>query len=113
MLTKRKKSPFFPTEIEARREIDGIGLVNKQHYQKQLIEIDLLDDPQWQANIDAKQGCFQLDRYRHFAFQRGNILFNPISRDNEWIPNATYNLWANCPSQSPKQEHHVIHTLGH
>ena len=32
--------------------------------------------------------------------------------DQEWIPNATDNPWANCQSQNPAHEYHVIHTLG-
>ena len=53
---------FYPTEIEARRETAGVGLISKHHYHPQLIQIDVLNDPRWQANIEAKQGRFQLDR---------------------------------------------------
>ena len=33
-------------------------------------------------------------------------------RDNEWIPNATDNPWANCQGQNPEHEYHVIYKLG-
>ena len=38
------KRPFFPTEIEARRELARVGLISKQHYHPQLIQFDVLDD---------------------------------------------------------------------
>ena len=60
--------------------------------------------------IEAKQGRFQPDRYRPFALQHGSLVYNP--KDQEWIPNATDNHWANCPGRNPEHEHHVIHTLG-
>ena len=81
--------PFFPTEIEVRREIARIGLISKHHYHPQIIQFDVLDDPRLQAIFEAKQGHFQLDRYRPCAFQHGNMVYNP--RDHEWIPNATDN----------------------
>ena len=69
--------PFFPTKIEARRELARIGLISEQHYHPQIIQFDVLDDPRWQANDEAKQGRFELDRYRSFAFQHGNMVYNP------------------------------------
>ena len=53
---------FFPTEIEARREPSCVGLISKHHYHPQLIQVDLLNDPRWRANIDSKQGRYRLDR---------------------------------------------------
>ena len=78
--------------------------MSKHHYLPQILQFDVLDDPRWQANIEAKQGLFQLDRYRPFAFQHG--------RDHEWIPTATDNPWANSPGKNPEHDYHVIHTLG-
>ena len=78
--------PFFPTEIEARREIARVGLISKHHYDPQIIHFDVLDDPRWQANIEAKQGIFQLDRSRTFTFQHGSMLYN--ARNHEWIPST-------------------------
>ena len=68
--------PFFPTEIEARRELARarIVLISKHHYHPQTIQSDVLEDPRWQANIEAKKGCFQLDLYRSFAFQHGTCI---------------------------------------
>ena len=37
------------------------------------------------------------------------MVYNP--RDQEWIPNATDNPWANCPGQNPEHEYHIIQTL--
>ena len=71
------EGPFFPTKIEARRELARIGLISEQHYHPQIIQFDVLDDPRWQANVEAKQGRFELDRYRSFAFQHGNMVYNP------------------------------------
>ena len=102
--------PFFPTEIEARRELARVGLVSKDHYHPDMIQFDILDDPRWQANIEAKQGRFQLDGYRSFAFQHESMVYNP--RDHEWIPKATDNPWANCPGKNPEYKNQVIHTLG-
>ena len=51
---------FFPTKIEARSELARVGLISKQHYHSQMIQFDVLDDPRWQANIEAKQGRFYL-----------------------------------------------------
>ena len=45
-----------------------------------MIQFDVLNDPSWQANTEAKQGRFQLDRYRSFAFQHGNMVYNPRDR---------------------------------
>ena len=56
--------PFFPTKIEACREFACVGFISKHHYNPQIIQFDVSDDPRWQANIEAKQGRFQLDRYR-------------------------------------------------
>ena len=89
--------PFFPTEIEARRELAHVGLISKHHYRPQMIQFDVLDVPRWQANIEEKQGRFRLDRYRPFAFQHGSMVYNP--RDHNWILNATDNPWANCPGK--------------
>ena len=52
---------FFPTEIEARRELARTDLISKYQYHPQIIQFDVLDDPRWQANIEAKQGRFQLE----------------------------------------------------
>ena len=81
--------PFFPTEFQARRVLARDGRISEHHYRPQMIQFDVLDDPRWQANIEEKQGRFQLDRYRPFAFQHGSISYN--SRDQNWIPNATNN----------------------
>ena len=62
--------PFFPTEIEARRELSHVGLISKNHYHPQTIQFDVLEDPRWQANIEKKQGRFCLDRYRRFFPKR-------------------------------------------
>ena len=102
--------PFFPTEIEARRELACIGLIGKNHYRRQMIQFAVLDDPCWQANIEEKQGRFRLDRYRPFSFQHGSMVYNP--RDHNWIPNGTDNPWANCPGKDSEHEYHVIHTQG-
>ena len=101
---------FFPSEIEAHRELARVGLNSKHHYRPQMIHFDVLDDPHWQAKIEEKRGRFRLDRYRPFAFQHGIMVYNP--RDHNWIPNATDNPWANCPGKNPEHEYHVIHTLG-
>ena len=37
--------PFFPTEIEARRELVCVGRVSKQHYHAQMIQFDVVHDP--------------------------------------------------------------------
>ena len=102
--------PFFPTEIEACRELTRIGLISKHHYYLQIIHIDVLDNPRWQANMEEKQGSFQFDRYKPFAFQHGSMVYNP--NDRNCIPNANDNPWANCPVRTPEREYHVIHTLG-
>ena len=102
--------PFFPTEIETRRELARVGLINKHHYCPKMIRFDELDDPLWQANIEERQGRFQLDRSRPFAFQHGSMVYNP--RDHELFPNDTFSPWANCPGKNPEHEFHVIHTLG-
>ena len=86
------------TEVETRKGRARIGLVNKRRNALQLIQFNLLNDTRWQANIEAKQGRFQLDRYRHSAFQNRNLVCNP--RDHNLIPNATDNPWANCPGQN-------------
>ena len=90
---------FFHAEIEARRELARIDLKNKQHHRPNLIQFDLLNNQCWQANVEAKQGRFQLDRHCIFAVRHGNHVFNP--RDVDWIPNAT-DHWANCPEQRTK-----------
>ena len=61
--------PFFPTEIEARRELARPGLIKKHHYHPELIQFSLLNGPRWQSNKEAKQGRFHLDRYDSFGFQ--------------------------------------------
>ena len=38
------------------------------------------------------------------------MIFSP--RDDNWIPKATDNTWANCPGKEREHEYHVIHTLG-
>ena len=91
-------------------KVARVGLISEYHYRPQMIQFDVLDDPRWQANIEEKQGRFQLDRYRPFAFQHGSMVYNP--RDHNWIPNATDNPWANCLGKNPEHEYHVIHTLG-
>ena len=91
--------PFFHKEVEARRELAGIGLISKHHYHPQMIHFDILDDPRWQANIEENQGRFQLDCYRPFDFHNGSMVSNPC--DHNWIPNATDNPWANC-SENPR-----------
>ena len=50
--------PFFPTEIEARRELSHVGLISKNHYHPQTIQFDVLEDPRWQANIEKKTRPF-------------------------------------------------------
>ena len=83
------ETSFFPTENEARRELARVALISKHHYHPQILQLDVLDGPRWQANIEAKLGRFQLDRYRPFAFQHGSLVYNP--RDRGWIPNAADN----------------------
>ena len=102
--------PFFPTEIEARRELTRIGLKDKNNYRPQRIQFDILDDPHWQERIEEKQGRFQFNRSDPFAFQHGSLVYNP--NDHNWIPQVTDNPWANCPGKSPQYEYHVIHTIG-
>ena len=71
--------PFFPTQIEARRELARVVLINKNHYPPQMIQFDVLDDPRWQANIEEKQGSFRLDRYRPTSFQAWFIMHGIIT----------------------------------
>ena len=99
---------FLPSEIETRGELTRIGIKNNYYY-PHLIYFDLLSNTRWQDNIEAKQGRFQLNRFRFFAFQ-----LQPSSnmRNHDWFPYATDNSWAKCPDQTPTYEHHVIHTLG-
>ena len=104
------KRPFFPAEIETRRELALVGLISEHHYHPQIIYFDVLGDPCWQADIEARQARFQLDRYRPVAFQHGSMVYNP--RDHEWIPKATNNPWASCPGKNSEHEYHVINTLG-
>ena len=59
---KKMERPFLPTEIEARRELSRVDFISKHNYHPQLIQFRSLDDPRWQANIEAKQDRFQLDR---------------------------------------------------
>ena len=101
---------FLPTEIEARREFSGVGLINKNHYRPQMIQFHVLDDPRWQANIEEKQGRFRLDRYKLFSLQHWSMVYNP--RYHNWIPNATDNPLVNCPGNDSEHEYLVIHTLG-
>ena len=101
---------FFPTKIEARRELARVGLISKDLYRPQMIQFDILDDPSWQANIEEKRGLFQLDRYKPFAFRHGSMIYNP--RDHNWLPNATDNPSVNCLGKNPEYEYHVIHTIG-
>ena len=102
--------PSLPTEIEARGELARIGFRSKHHYQPQINQFDVLDDPRWQTIIEAEQGHFQLNRYRLFAFQHGNMVYNP--GDHEWIPNARDKPWSNCPGQIPEHEYQFIYALG-
>ena len=60
-----------------------------------MIQFDVLDDPQWQANIEEKEGRFRLDRYTPFSFQNGSMVYNP--RDQTWIHNATENSGLTVP----------------
>ena len=46
--------PFFPAENEARREPARIALISKHHYHPQTLQFVVLDNPRWQANIEAK-----------------------------------------------------------
>ena len=75
------------------------------------MQFHVLKDQRWKANIEAKQGRFQLDRYRtkHDIDQHGNMVYN--AREHERIPNATDNPWTNYPVKNPEHEYHVIHTL--
>ena len=66
--------PFYPIEIEARWELARVGLISKHNYHPQIIQFDVLDDPRWQAKIEAKQGRLELDLYRPFAFQHGSLM---------------------------------------
>ena len=50
--------PFFPTEIEARRELARVGLISKKQYRPQMIQFEVLDDPRCQANIEEKKAVF-------------------------------------------------------
>ena len=50
--------PFCPTEIEARRGLARIGLISKYQYHPQIIQFDVLDNPRWQAKIQAKKAVF-------------------------------------------------------
>ena len=68
------KRPFFPTEIEARSQLARVGLISKHHYHPQILQFDVLDGPLWQTNTEAKQGRFQLDRYRPFIFQNASMV---------------------------------------
>ena len=52
------EKPFFPTELEARRELARVGLISKQHYRAQMIRFDVLDNPLLQAIIEEKQSRF-------------------------------------------------------
>ena len=67
--------PFFPTAIESRRELARIGPISKHHYLPQIKQSDVIDYQPWQANIESKQGRFQLDRYIPFAFRHGNMVY--------------------------------------
>ena len=78
--------PFFPTEIEASRELACVRPISKHHYRPQVIQFFVLDNPRWQANKEEKQGRFRPDRYRPFAFQHGSMVSNP--RDQNWVPNS-------------------------
>ena len=53
---------FFPTEIEARRELARVALISKNHYCSQMIQFEVLDDTRWQANIEEKQDRLELIR---------------------------------------------------
>ena len=105
--------PFFQQKLKPVRigrmnigRTARIGRMNIHTYHPELIllpprvEFDLLIDQSRQSNTEAKQGQLQLDRYRPFACQQGNLLINP--RDLEWIPKATDILWANSSGWNPK-----------
>ena len=64
---------FLSRRLEL-REFAKISLVNKHHYALQLIQFDSVNDPRWQAHIERKQECLQLDRYRPSLFNT-EILF--------------------------------------
>ena len=65
--------PFFPTQIEARRDLGRVGLISKNHYRPQMVQFDVLDDPRWQAKIEEKQGRFRLDPYRPFSTRKHDL----------------------------------------
>ena len=67
---------FFPTEIEACKELARFGLISEIPYDPQIIRFDVLNDPSWQAYIESKQDRFQINRYRLFVFQHGNMVYN-------------------------------------
>ena len=71
---KKMERRFFPTKIEAHTELARVAFISKHHYHLQMKQFNVLNDPRWLANIEAKQSCFQLDRYRYFAFQHGNMM---------------------------------------
>ena len=89
---------FLPTEIGTCRELARVGLVSKHHCHAQMIQFVVLNNQRWQPIIEAKQGRFQLDPYRPFAFKHENMLYN--ARDHERIPNARDNPWVNCPEKT-------------
>ena len=46
---------FLPTDIESSREPARIGFVNKYHHAPKVTRFDLLNDPCWQAILEAKR----------------------------------------------------------
>ena len=72
--------PLIRKEIEARRELARVVLISNHHYHPQMIQFDVRDSRR-QANTEAKQGCFQLDRYRPFAFQHESMVYNLRDHD--------------------------------
>ena len=50
--------PFFPTEIEARRELARLALISKHHYHPQIIQFDVLDDPRGELILKPNKAVF-------------------------------------------------------
>ena len=89
--------PFFPTEIEARRELAHVGLISKQHYDPQIIQFDVIDNPRWQANIESKAVFNSIAiNLLHSNTEAWSIIQGIMSGSN-----ATDNPWNNCPGKNP------------
>ena len=80
------KNLSSPQKNEARREKARVGLISKTHYQPQMTQFDVLDDPRLRAKIEEKQGGFRLDRFRPFAFQHGSTVHNPSDHNSFLMP---------------------------